>query len=172
MATLDWSGWSEWYSLPVQQGFSFVNAPRKPGAYVIAAEHPINRAVGTDEHGILTVGESEDLHRRVLAFATCAISRGGEDHIAGWRYALLRFARHFPFSSLRIRWKTTNSKRDANALEGAMLLAYLSQHLELPPLNYKFNWSQFEKEGWDLFDVMIGLKQPSPPLDLGRAEGL
>ncbi len=42
-----------------------------------------------------------------------------------------------------------------------MLLAYLSKHLETPPLNYQFNWSMFNGGNWDLFDVMIGIKEAS-----------
>lgn len=163
MADFDWRGWSDWHCLGIEQGFNFVNAPNKPGAYVIATDRQLNRAVGADSDGILTIGESDDLHRRVTGFASCALTYGTKGHMAGWRFAFFRFAKHFPFASLRIRWNVTPTKEEAYDLEGRMLLAYLSRHLELPPLNYQFNWSPFEKDGWDLFDILMGLK--TPPAD-------
>lgn len=72
--------------------------------------------------------------------------------MAGWRYAFFRFDRHFPLSSLRVRWSETSSKHTANALEGRLLLTYVLLYGELPPLNYKFNWSAFKSLGWDAFD--------------------
>lgn len=160
MTDVDWRGWSDWHNLGLQQGFSFVAAPKKPGTYVIATDRPLHRAVGKDEDGILTIGESASLHRRMQVFAKCALTHSTPGHISGWRFSFFRFDRTFPFSSLRVRWKTTATKKAAYELEGRMLLRYLQEHLELPPLNYSFNWSPFEKDGWDLFDVMIGLKKP------------
>ena len=154
------------FSCARMQGFGFPSAPSTPGAYVVAADTPINRAVGSDEYGILTIGESDDLRRRMTSFASCALSYGTEGHMAGWRFSFLRFERYFPFAKLRIRWRATETKEKANELEGKMLLAYLSKHLELPPLNYQFNWSLFKGGNWDLFDVMIGLKEPPAELPI------
>jgi hypothetical protein len=168
MADIDWRGWTGWTSLSLAQGLGFPNAPNKPGAYAVAADTPISRAVGSDEYGILTIGESDDLHRRMTLFASCALSYGTEGHEAGWRFSFLRFERYFSFAKLRIRWKATETKKQANELEGKMLLAYLSKHLELPPLNYKFNWSMFEDGDWDLFDVMIGIKEPPAELPIDQ----
>ena len=83
--------WSDRHSSPIEYVFSLVNAPHSPGMYVISAGRPINRAVGVDEHGILTIGESDLIHRRLMAFAGCVLAPGSEGHIAGYRYALLEF---------------------------------------------------------------------------------
>jgi hypothetical protein len=32
------------------------------------------------------------------------------------------------------------------------MFAYLVRHGELPPLNYKFNWSVFDEYGWKFVD--------------------
>jgi len=157
MIDIDWKNWSNWTNLGVFQCFGFLDLPSKPGAYVVAASRPITRAVDIDNDGILTIGETDDLRRRIQIFADCAIAHGNEGHMAGWRYAFLRFQRHFPYSTLRIRWKITETKQEANELEGRMLLAYLANHLELPPLNYKFNWQALENDGYDLFDKLIGI---------------
>lgn len=155
MATFDWNGWSNWHDLSIEHGFGFVNAPRKPGCYVISAGKPIHRAVGTDEHGILTIGESDVLQRRLGVFASCALTPGAEGHSAGYRFAILKFAKQFPFSELRVRWKMTETKDLAYNLEGSMLMSYLLQHFELPPLNYQFNWSTFNITGETLLEEAL-----------------
>src|SRR4051812_10522405 len=49
----DWTGWTEWHSL---KSLDRSKAPATPGAYVIAAEGSIHRAIGTDEDGFLDIG--------------------------------------------------------------------------------------------------------------------
>jgi hypothetical protein len=123
-----------------------------PGAYVIAADRPINRAIGVDDEGFLDVGESGSLRKRLRDFKRCSRSRGEEGHMAGWRYAFFRFERQFPLLSLRVRWFNSETKAAAYSAEGRILLSYLQRHCELPPLNYKFNWDVFEELGWHIFD--------------------
>jgi hypothetical protein len=78
----NWQGWEpEWLRLTEH----FLNAPEAPGAYIICADHEIGRAVGSDEHGILTIGESDNLRRRLAAFVRCARNPGVSGHMAGWR---------------------------------------------------------------------------------------
>jgi len=115
-----------------------------PGAYVIATDKPVSRAIGVDDLGLLDVGESDGLRARLRDFKRCLTKRGDEGHMAGWRFAFFRFERHFPVESLRVRWTATTSKEKAYAMEGRILLEYIKLHGELPPLNYKFNWSEFE----------------------------
>ena len=145
----DWSGWSEWESLA---GLDMKTVTTGPGAYVIAANQPLHRAVGSDDDGLLDVGESTYLRQRLRDFVRCATKRGDEGHMAGWRYAFFHFADHYPFPSLRIRRIATATKEDAYRREGQLMLVYLRRHAELPPLNYKFNWKLFEELGWKLLD--------------------
>ncbi|QSQ14193.1 hypothetical protein [Myxococcus landrumensis] len=149
----DWSSWTAWVSL---SSVSPEDIPALPGAYVISTVAPIARAASSDELGILDIGEAGEgaatLRGRLERFRRCATDRGQTGHMAGWRYAFFRFDRHFPLSSLRVRWSVTPSKQTANELEGRLLLTYLLRYGELPPLNYKFNWSAFESLGWDAFD--------------------
>lgn len=127
-------------------------APVGPGAYIVATNRPITRAIGTDPEGYLDVGESDCLSSRLRSFQKCALSRGTTGHMAAWRYAFFRFERQFPFESLRVRWRGAATKQEAYKVEGQVLLAYLQRHCELPPLNYKFNWQVFEELGWDILD--------------------
>lgn len=46
LTEFDWSGWSEWESLA---GLDMKAVTTGPGAYVIAANKPLHRAVGSDE---------------------------------------------------------------------------------------------------------------------------
>lgn len=140
MHDFDWSSWTDWTPLAT---LDLKTVPVDPGAYVIAANKPICRAVGTDPIGLLDVGESDGLRQRLKDFLRCMRRRGDEGHMAGWRFAFFRFERHFPVESLRVRWVTTVTKEAAYALEGRILLEYIKAHCELPPLNYKFNWHEF-----------------------------
>lgn len=148
-ARYDWNGWTKWTNL---ETLKLERVCAEPGAYVISASCPINRAVGIDRHGILDIGESDNLRSRLASFARCAKTRGKGGHMAGWRYAFFYFTDHFPFASLRVRSFATPDKAEAYAAEGRVMLAYLKNHRELPPLNYKFNWQEFERQGWNLLD--------------------
>jgi hypothetical protein len=152
----DWAGWTDWVPL---LPLDVKSVPAKPGAYVLATDQPIHRAIGCDPMGILDIGETgkgaATLRRRIERLRWCSSERGITGHMAGWRFAFFRFERHFSLASLRIRWVATPTKKTAYQHEGKVMLAYLVRHCELPPLNYKFNWSAFEKLGWGIFDDQV-----------------
>jgi hypothetical protein len=149
MTSASWNGWSDWTPITI---IADTEVPIGPGAYIIAARKAVPRAIGIDAEGILTIGESERLRGRLLDFIRCASTKGETGHMAGWRYAFFGFDRYYPLRDLYVRWIATSSKETAYEEEGRLLLQYLRRHSELPPLNYKFNWSQFEKHGWDLLE--------------------
>ncbi len=130
----DWTGWTSLVDLDLG------TVPNSHGTYIIATDRPISRAVGVDQEGFLTIGESGRLSDRLWAFRECVTKPGAEWHSAGWRFAYFNLQRHFPVSSLRVRWAALATKAAAVSAESALLLAYLREHGELPPLNYKFNW--------------------------------
>ena len=141
MKVKNWDGWEpEWLKLIEH----FQNAPSMPGTYIICANREIPRAVGTDEHGVLTIGESDNLRRRLAAFVRCARNPGASGHMAGWRFNYASFEKVFPLETLWVSWYPTIDKATAYAKEGEMLALYLAEHFELPPLNYKFNWPKLE----------------------------
>lgn len=108
---------------------------------MIVANRAIPRAVGVDEHGILDVGESDNLKERLAAFVGCAKGRRASGHIAGWRFLEFGFEKAFPLDSLWVSWCELKDKKAAYAKEGEILSRYYEQHFELPPFNFKFNWS-------------------------------
>jgi hypothetical protein len=142
MKVKNWDGWEpEWLKLVDH----YQRAPALPGVYIICADRAITRAVGVDENGILTVGESDNLRRRLAAFVRCAGSKSATGHMAGWRFSFASFEKMFPLDTLWVSWCPTADKAAAYAKEGEMLGLYLAEHYELPPLNYKFNWSPQEQ---------------------------
>jgi len=120
--------------------------PEKPGAYQIRCRgHQIPRMLAVDEEGILDIGESANLRGRLGVFLYAAEGKKGP-HAAGWRYNFLGLARRgFPLGDLEFRWAGAESKAAAYSLEGDLMKGYLDRFGELPPLNYKFNWSQYEE---------------------------
>jgi hypothetical protein len=72
--------------------------------------------------------------------------------MAGWRYRFFCLDRVFARANLRVRWIETKTKLAAHAIEGEVLLKYLRRHSELPPLNYKFNWSTFGNKEYACID--------------------
>jgi len=160
MLDFDWTDWTDWTPLI---GLVFSNVPWTPGAYVIATDRPVNRAIDTDEEGFLDVGESDSLRSRLQSFVRCASNRGKEGHMAGWRYAFFHFNQSFPLSTLRVRWVSRETKAEAYRAEGRLLLAYLRRHAELPPLNYKFNWDSFKELGWNILDCPTAAVLKPPP---------
>ncbi|HEU4952404.1 MAG TPA: hypothetical protein VFT46_10655 [Holophagaceae bacterium] len=132
----DRSRWSDWHQLTS----SDLPIENRPGVYVIASDSALNRLVGIDHNGILTIGESNRLKARVKHFIGCAIGKPEFGHSAGWRYRNLNFARQFPLNSLYVRWMYIRKGEDEYELEGLLLQEYVKRHFELPPLNYKFNF--------------------------------
>jgi len=65
--------------------------------------------------------------------------------MAGWRFTFFHFERYFRHKTIRVRWTNATNKETAYFKEGKLLYAYLGRHCELPPLNYKFNWSDWER---------------------------
>jgi len=134
----DWSQWSDWIKLDVIQ-LPLIRGKR--GAYVIATRSPLSRAGGTDVNGVLRVGESGNLGDRIESFIRCARGAYSSGHMAGVRFFRLRYSESFPVEALWVRWVNISSEGSPYAIEGAFLKNYSRAFKELPPLNYKYNWS-------------------------------
>ena len=135
-------GWTRWRAL--QEAVQGTTIEDGPGAYVVRIkDRPVDRALGTDEAGILDIGESVGLRARVRSFHRCASRPGTTGHMAGWRYAHLGLARHFPLPRLEVRWCSTGTKEAAQQMEAEIMTRYVRAFGELPPLNYKFSWKNW-----------------------------
>ncbi|MBX9634986.1 MAG: hypothetical protein K2X44_08400 [Magnetospirillum sp.] len=116
------------------------DVPVGPLTYMIATDRALNRAVGTDEEGILDIGKSKAGRERVKKFQRCASGIYSGGHMAGWRFAFYDMSRHFPLDTLYVCWRPANSEDIAAREEGRLLHAYVKQHMESPPLNYSASW--------------------------------
>lgn len=129
--------WSDWHKL---HELDLKSIPAGPGAYIIATGRKLYRCVDCDTEGIVDIGESSRLRKRIRDFIRCATGEAESGHMAGWRYAYLGFHRQLPFHSLWVSWKSTETKELAQQLEARLFGKYVDSHFEMPPLNYKFNW--------------------------------
>lgn len=135
---MDFSNWKG----PEKLNDCYGNLPNCPGVYIISTEKEIHRLVGKDPLGILDIGETMSLKTRIIGFVRCAENAGKKGHMAGLRFNKIKLSDKFPLSELYIRWCVVETKEHAYSLEGNTLKKYLDKHYELPPLNYKFNWSE------------------------------
>jgi hypothetical protein len=111
----------------------------KPGVYRIRAftdkePLPIPRANGVDPAGILHIGKSTDLGKRLGQFRRAAES-GQARHHAGREYANWDFERLVPLEQLRFDYLLTDDEREALDLERKLHEAYRLAYLDRPPLD-------------------------------------
>jgi hypothetical protein len=89
----------------------------------------IHRVNGDDESGILYIGESDNLKKRISD-----LWRGistGHGHTAGWTYDYYGFSKKFKLEHLEVQWIDSE---DAE-LEPELLGNYVEKYLDKPPLN-------------------------------------
>ncbi|MFH0978973.1 MAG: hypothetical protein V1837_06775 [Candidatus Woesearchaeota archaeon] len=133
---------SEWLIL---DELEVKKVPSKPGAYKISVFKAdgtpirINRFLGVDPEGVIDIGESTDLHARLQNFKR-NIEKGSGGHMAGWRFHFLKL--YEKFKILKFSFEVCATKEQAYKKEYAMMKRYIDEHKELPPLNYKYNWSE------------------------------
>ncbi|MEO7034455.1 MAG: hypothetical protein ABI548_11180 [Polyangiaceae bacterium] len=150
---LDWNkwrfpggdAWSDWHAL---EPATIEALAVKPGAYVVGLPESfgsLRRLLAADEHGLLDVGESGELRTRLRHLFRCATVKGQRGHMAGWRLGTGGLVDKLGITAqeLRISWcyAEDGSDEEAYRLEGTILQSYFDLFGELPPLNYKFNWS-------------------------------
>jgi hypothetical protein len=106
----------------------------------------IGRLLEDDLNGVLDIGESGQLRKRLQDLHRCASKPGEVGHMAGWRLGSFGLLTRLKVSvaDLRVSWRPTGSKEEAYRVEGQMLRSYYDIFGELPPLNYKFNWTTWE----------------------------
>ena len=145
-------GWKDWKLLT---RLTVGDLPKKiAGVYKIGATSKrgaaikIPRCLGIDEKGILDIGESIYLRRRMRQFLNCAEDEQNntKGHMAGWRYRYLELDAEakFPLRRLQFKWAKTgkgeSGKNKAVKKEAKLMKKYINKYSELPPLNYKYNW--------------------------------
>ncbi|WP_422450674.1 hypothetical protein [Endozoicomonas sp. ALB091] len=77
MDNYDGAGWTDWMLL---KELDRASIPDQPGVCMIAAHRRIHRAHGTDKQGILDIGESDNLKKRLAAFRACSLGHRNRGH--------------------------------------------------------------------------------------------
>lgn len=137
MRRTDWPGWTNW---EVIHSLDFKTIPTGPGTYMIGCSHKLERTCGVDPWGILDIGQTKLLRKRISAFWGCASKTRKAGHMAGWRFAAYSMHKRFPLTSLMVCWRAAGSAYEAARHEGELLDEYVFEHLESPPLNYSASW--------------------------------
>ena len=130
--------WSRTY--PVFGTPKGLSVGRKPGVYRVRAfgeeglPMPISRLGGVDPLGILHIGKSVDLERRLNDFRRAARGRRSP-HKAGVEFAKWRFERVVPISRLYFDYVETTDEPEALRLESVLQNDYRFLLLDRPPLD-------------------------------------
>jgi hypothetical protein len=135
---------------------------RWPGVYAIRLIDapsekpiPIGRFLGIDENGILLIGVSNDLGRRLHDFYYSYLE-DRRTHSEGRRLHLVRMLSQFeeeiyPEASMQFRVKHIPDEEQAKHEEERLLKSYFMRFGELPPLNTlvgkrRVQWTETDKE--------------------------
>jgi hypothetical protein len=120
---------ARWYSLKTLD-FSII--PSSSGVYQIrwavgGKPQPIPRVNGDDEKGILYIGQSKNLRKRIENFWL-------KRHTAGWTYDFYEFRKKFKLEELEVQW-VEFPESEIGELETFLLMDYVAEYLDHPPLN-------------------------------------
>lgn len=132
------SKWSPAYLLITSGPHPEVSS--KPGVYRIRAytKHrgplPIPRLAGVDPLGILHIGQSDNLRRRIRYFRGAALGKK-YPHKAGREFSEWHFANLIPLESLRFDCIETSTEQEALKLERVLHVEYRRKFLDRPPLD-------------------------------------
>jgi len=128
-----------WYKLEDLARRRFVDVPKSPGVYFVRCSRggkpvAIYRLGGRDEGGILYIGSSKDLKKRIGQFWR-AISKGRREHTAFSTLTFCGLSDLVKSSELEVSWKALRSPEDAESQEWAAMYLYCRKYKEPPPLN-------------------------------------
>ncbi|MEO0076037.1 MAG: hypothetical protein ABIK31_08080 [candidate division WOR-3 bacterium] len=115
----------------------------KPGVYKLIAFDkkeniiPINRFLGTDQNGILYIGKSINLLKRMIKLRRGLINPSEAiGHIATRRIKSIKnILNYIDINTLRISIEYTDSPESAKKFEATLLDKYTEEFGERPPLN-------------------------------------
>lgn len=151
------SKWSKWRDISSIKNFA-EEIGKSPGVYKIrladSARRPIHisRLFGDDQDGLLAIGESVDLARRIKEFYNAYAARTFGHSSMGDRLFLVLMCQYSCFkttyqnnSTVQFRVMKLSDKAEAQAEEEKLLKNYFKEHGELPPLNS----SMPDRHSWD-----------------------
>jgi len=127
--------WTNWFDL---HRLRFEDVPKEPGVYEVrwavnGVPQTINRVDGADDSGLLYIGGSINLRRRIKNFWD-RVMGGKAPHTAGHTYKAYNFERKFRPEQLQVRWALI-PKEELQKAESHLLEEYVKKFLDKPPLN-------------------------------------
>lgn len=128
--------WNDWRPISVACG------RWKPAVYqmrLLQGGQPrrINRFRGSDEHGLLTIGETKSMEQRRLDFIT-AINKCYKHSAGNLLYLIFNYCRMGPevtADAVEYRYVEMETEDDAKHAEALLVRQYILRHCEPPPLN-------------------------------------
>jgi hypothetical protein len=146
----DWSDWlifgkTQLRLIPKKHGiyeFRCVDENRSPIS--------VSRLKGEDPRGVVYIGSSVNLKKRINGFWKTIQNRNESRHAAGWTYCSFRYDTVFPPERLQFRYKLVI---DTVRNEFDLLLEYRKRFMDLPPLNstpppYPRDWKKRIEKGF------------------------
>jgi excinuclease UvrABC nuclease subunit len=130
--------WSE--SFPLFSTKHHLTASGRPGVYRIrffkpeGAPFSISRLAGVDRDGVLHIGKSNNLGRRIRQFRQAAEGLKASQH-AGKEFVKWKFDHMIAREMLRFDYFETRDEQDALKLEKALHDEYRLKFLDRPPLD-------------------------------------
>lgn len=157
------SEWSMWRDINDSGGFG-----KCCGVYKLRltnqAGYPsaIGRFFGVDQDGLLAIGESVNLARRIKEFRNGYAGKRFLRHSVGDRLFLIRICQYTSLKLSNIRVQVAvmklENKAVVQAVEEKLLKKYFKEFGELPPLNSNMP----DKGGWDR--VILDESEVASPL--------
>jgi len=128
--------WSDWFSFECPDDITDI-VPKRPGIYQVRhvkdkVAQPVQRFNGQDDQGLLYIGQTTNLRRRLREFMKSACS-GTAGHSAGRTFHMYYAVRLKP-DDLEFSWLAVSIGK-AKTLERKLLDRYQKRYLDRPPLN-------------------------------------
>jgi hypothetical protein len=131
-----------WYPSYLLNSKDYSDIPNKPGIYTISNRKIIGRVGGDDKKGIVYIGKSKNLRRRVKNFWDGYHSAGGylyEHPIIAGKIMKMKIINEKDvdkgIGKLKIRYATVTNLEELELAERALMFAYIRRFGEAPPLN-------------------------------------
>ena len=127
--------WTEWVLI---EKLDFTRITTTSGVYEIGASingqpQPINRAKDVDKNGLLYIGKTKNIRKRIKNFWR-HVREEGNQHTAAETYLLYEYNTKFQRESLQARWLALPEGMQKKA-EWKLIDEYLEKYLDSPPLN-------------------------------------
>ena len=160
----------DWQNLQDLASNKFLGIENKPGIYFIRwkkYETPvtINRLCGSDSNGLLYVGESKDLRRRVQRVwqGIESIHKTTSKTQNTLRNTIMFCKLHEEINSneYEIAWQHLSTKIEAQVQEAAALKLYAEKYKEPPPLNLNLCREKYAIWGLTYFNQSTWTAKPN-----------